>query len=157
MRAHPLLLGLLLVALAAAIFGYTFTFPAFPGQKYGPSLFPRVISVGIVLCALTLIWRGRSSGGPWLSVDPELRDTRRLVSLLSIPAAVVFYLLAAPRLGFLPTAAVLVAGLALWLGVRLWVALLAGVITSVVVHWFFASIMRVPLPRGWFMQIIAGG
>jgi hypothetical protein len=26
-----------------------------------------------------------------------------------------------------------------------------------VVQWFFGSLMRVPLPRGWFMQLVAGG
>jgi hypothetical protein len=25
------------------------------------------------------------------------------------------------------------------------------------VQWFFGSLMRVPLPRGWFMQLVAGG
>lgn len=40
---------------------------------------------------------------------------------------------------------------------RAWVAVVAGVVTSLVVHWFFASIMRVPLPRGLFMQLLFGG
>jgi hypothetical protein len=66
-------------------------------------------------------------------------------------------LLAAERLGFLPTAAIMVAALCAWLGVRLWAALLIGVLTALVVQWFFGSLMRVPLPRGWFMQLVAGG
>jgi hypothetical protein len=28
---------------------------------------------------------------------------------------------------------------------------------EIVVQWFFGTLMRVPLPRGWFMQLIAGG
>lgn len=157
MRLHPSLLGLVFIALAAAFFGYTFTFPAFPGQKYGPELFPRVIALGIALCGVVLIVRGRRSGAPWLALDPALREPRRLVSFLATLGAVVFYLLAAPALGFLPVAAILVGALAWWFGARAWVALVAGVVTSLVVHWFFASIMRVPLPRGLFMQLLFGG
>jgi hypothetical protein len=34
---------------------------------------------------------------------------------------------------------------------------LAGVGTALAMQWFFGSLMRVPLPRGLFMQLIAGG
>jgi putative tricarboxylic transport membrane protein len=157
MRLHPALLGLIFIALAAAFFGWTFTFPPFPGQRYGPELFPRVIAVGIALCGLALVLRGRRAPGPWLAVDAALRAPRPLASLLATLGAIVFYLLAAERLGFLPVAAIVVGGLGWWFGARWWVAIVTGLVASFVVHWFFASIMRVPLPRGWFMQVIAGG
>jgi putative tricarboxylic transport membrane protein len=157
MRLHDTLLGLLLMALAAAFFGYTFTFPAFPGQRYGPALFPQVISAGIFICGGIIAARGWRSGAPWLRIDAALRDPRRLASFLAIPLAIVFYLMAAERLGFLPTAALIVGLLAWWFGVRPLTALLLGVVASGVIHWFFASLMRVPLPRGWFMQLLVGG
>lgn len=157
MRLHPALLGLIFIALAAAFFGYTFTFPAFPGQRYGPELFPRVIAIGIAACGLVLVVRGWRSGAAWVAIDPDLRKPHRLGSFFATLGAIVFYLVAAPRLGFLPVAAIVVGGLSWWFGARWWVALVSGVVASVVVHWFFASIMRVPLPRGWFMQLIAGG
>jgi putative tricarboxylic transport membrane protein len=157
MRAHPTLLGLLFIALAALFFGYTFTFPAFAGQRYGPELFPRVIALGIAACGLVLVVRGARSGTPWLALDPALRVPRQLGSFLATLGAIVFYLLAAPRLGYLPTAAILVGVLAWWFGARLWLALLAGIGAAALTHWFFASLMRVPLPRGWFMQLVAGG
>jgi putative tricarboxylic transport membrane protein len=157
MRLHPALVGLVFIALAAAFFGYTFTFPAFPGQKYGPELFPRVIAVGIALCGAVLVARGWRSGAPWLALDPALRRSRGLASFLATLGAIVFYLLAAPTLGFLPVAAVIVGALAWWFGARGWVALLTGVIAAVAVNWFFGSVMRVPLPRGLFMQLLSGG
>ena len=80
-----------------------------------------------------------------------------MASFLITLGAIVFYLLAAPRLGFLPVAALIVGGLAWWMGAKGWVAIVGGVVASALVHWFFASIMRVPLPRGWFMQVLAGG
>ncbi len=157
MRLHETLLGLLLMALAVAFFGYTFTFPAFPGQRYGPALFPQVVAVGVFVCGALIAARGRRSGAAWLSIDPALREPQRLVSFLAMPLAIGFYLLAAERLGFLPTAALIVGLLGWWFGMRPWGALVLGLAASGVIHWFFASIMRVPLPRGLFMQVLFGG
>lgn len=157
MRLHDTLLGALLVALAAAFFAYTFTFPDMPGQRYGPALFPRLIALGIMVCGVLIAVRGWRSGRPMLDLSPPLRHLQGWLALLAMPLAVVFYWLAADRLGFLPTATIVVAGLCAWLGVRLWAALLTGVLTALVVQWFFGSLMRVPLPRGWFMQLVAGG
>lgn len=157
MRLHDTLLGALLVALAAIVFGYTFTFPAMPGQKFGPSLFPRLVALGIAACGVVIAVRGWRSGAPWLSFSEELRRPQGLLSFLAMPLAVAFYLLAADRLGFLPTAALVVAALCLWFGVRWKGALLTGVAAAVAVQWFFGNVMRIPLPRGLFMQLIAGG
>ena len=157
MRIHDTLLGLFFMALAAAFFAYTFTFPSMPGQKYGPALFPQVIAVGVFACGLLIAWRGRGSGQPLWHVDEGLRDGRRLMSFLALPLAIGFYLLAAERLGFIPTAALVVGVLAWWFGVRPWKALLLALVVTAVVQWFFGTVMRVPLPRGWFMQLVAGG
>jgi putative tricarboxylic transport membrane protein len=157
MRIHETLLGLLFMALAAAVFAYTFTFPAMPGQNVGPSMFPRVISAGIFVCGLVMAVSGWRSGRKLVEVDPALREPRQLLSFALVPLAIVFYIVAAPRLGFLPVAAIIVAVLALWMGSRVWVALLTGVVSAFVIHWFFASVMRIPLPRGWFMTLVSGG
>ena len=157
MRLHDTWLGALMVALAAAFFGYTFTFPEMPGQRYGPALFPRLIALGIAACGVVIAWRGRRAGGPWLEFIPPLRRLQGWLALGAMPLAIVFYLLVAPRLGFLPTAALVVGGLCAWMGVRWWASVLTGVVTALVVQWFFGTLMRVPLPRGWFMQLVAGG
>ncbi len=156
MRFHETLVGVFFMLLAAAVFGYTFTFPPFPGQKYGPSLFPQVIAAGIFVCGLIVAARGWRSGARLLAVDEALRG-RGMLSFVAMPLAVIFYLLAAERLGFLPTAAIIVAGLSIWLGVRTRNALVLGVLSAILFQWFFGTLMRVPLPRGWFMQLVAGG
>jgi putative tricarboxylic transport membrane protein len=157
MRIHETLLGLLFMAAATAVFAYTFTFPAMPGQNVGPSLFPRVIAVGIFVCGLVMAVSGWRSGRKLVEVDAALRGPRQLLSFALVPLAVVFYIVAAPRLGFLPVAAIIVAVLAFWMGSRAWVALVAGVASALVIQWFFGSVMRIPLPRGWFMALISGG
>ena len=157
MRLHDTLLGALLVTFAAALFGYTFTFPDMPGQKYGPALFPRLIALGIAACGLVIAVRGWRCGAPWVALSPALKQLQGWLSWLAMPLAVVFYLLVAERLGFLPTAAIVVAALCAWMGVRWWASLVTGVVAALVVQWFFGSLMRVPLPRGWFMQLLFGG
>jgi putative tricarboxylic transport membrane protein len=151
MRFHPLLLGSFFIALGLASYALTLSFPAMPGQRFGPELFPRIMATCIALCGALMAWKGRRHPGPWLERSPVLRG-RALVSFLLLPAAVGLYLWAADAVGFLPVAAFLVAGLAWWFGERLWRAALLGLIGAMLVQWFFGQLMRVPLPRGIFMQ-----
>jgi putative tricarboxylic transport membrane protein len=157
MRLHETLLGLLFMALAGAFFAHTFGFAPLPGQKVGPALFPRVIAAGVFGCGLVMAFRGWRSGQPWVAVDASLRTPRGLAGFAAVLLAIVFYIVAAPRLGFFPVAVIIVGGLAWWLGARAWVALLWGVGSAWGVLWFFGSVMRIPLPRGWFMQVLVGG
>ncbi len=67
--------------------GYTFTFPPFPGQKYGPSLFPRILGGGLVICGLLLMARGRAqlaAGAPLGEIDPTYRSFRGAASVAVI-------------------------------------------------------------------------
>ena len=157
-----MVLGLFFIALAVAMFVYAGTFPAFPGQKYGPSLFPRVLGVGIAIFGAVILWRGWQNfraGGMrrLLDFDPGFGRGGRLVSFLLVPGGIVFYLLLAERLGFIPTAFALMVGLFLWFRVRPALAFALAIAITGIMQWFFGTMMRVPLPRGLFMQILYGG
>ncbi|PWB63051.1 MAG: hypothetical protein C3F17_10170 [Bradyrhizobiaceae bacterium] len=151
MRANDALSGLVLIVLAAAMIALTASFPAFPGQKYGPSLFPRILGVGIIICGLMLVWSGlsaRRAGAPWVAVAPWVRDPWRATSFLLVLAMLLLYILAAETIGFIPIAIVFLGGLFLWLGVRPLTAGAVAVAATGALFWFFASMLRVPLPRG---------
>ena len=148
MRLNDALLGALLLGLAGWVWWLTTFFPAFPGQAYGPNLFPRLLAVGIALCAVLLVLRGLRAGGGLVTFDSWLRYPVRLVSFLAIPGAAVFYILVSDPLGFIPTAFLMLLALFLWFGARLLVALPVAAGMTLLVHWFFAGLMRVPLPRG---------
>ena len=85
MRFNDAIVGAVFMLLAGVMIAITFTFPPFPGQKYGPSLFPRILGGGIILCSALLILRGwkarRDSGEPWLELADWIRRAaaRRLL------------------------------------------------------------------------------
>ncbi|KPF67538.1 hypothetical protein IP69_12515 [Bosea sp. AAP35] len=149
MRFNDAIFGTAFLVLAIVMIAITFSFPAFPGQNYGPNLFPRIIGGGIVGCSLLLMlreWRG--GGRPWLVLEDWARRPARLASFALMLAAMVFYLVASEPLGFIPTAFLIQFGLFLWFGVRPLTALIVAIVMTAAVQYFFGSVMRVPLPRG---------
>lgn len=151
MRFNDAVVGLVFLAIAAAMIAMTFSFPAFPGQQYGPSLFPRILGAGIIGCSVLLMfrgWREHAAGGRWLLLDGWTSQPRRVASFALMLGAMAFYILASEPLGFIPSAMLIQLVLFLWFGVRPLTAVIVAVGMTLLVHWFFSSMMRVPLPRG---------
>ena len=158
MRLDDRILALIFAALGATMIALTVNFPEFPGQRYGPALFPRILGGLMIGASAILFLRAtRASGVRGVRFDPFVSDPVRMTSFLLIPGAVVFYLLAAEPLGFVPTAFAMTLVMMLWFRVPVLRALLVAAAATALVHWFFGTLMRVPLPRGLFMQIVAGG
>jgi putative tricarboxylic transport membrane protein len=157
LRANDILSGLALILFALAMIALTLSFPDFPGQKYGPALFPRILGAGLILCGAALVWNGlaaRRAGAPWVELAPWTRDPRRVASLLLMLALLLAYILASETIGFIPIALVFLLALFVWLGVRPIPAVLTAVLTTIAIHWFFSTMLRVPLPRGWLDPIL---
>lgn len=152
MRLNDAVMGALFILLAGAMIALTFSFPPFPGQKYGPSLFPRIIAGGIILFSALLVMRGarerREGGGSWLTLEEWTRQPRRLASFALMLAVMIFYIIASEPLGFIVTAFLIQLILFLWFGVKPVNAVVVAVLTTVMVQYFFGTLMRVPLPRG---------
>jgi putative tricarboxylic transport membrane protein len=72
---------------------------------------------------------------------------RRLKALVP-PALLIFYVLTVDRLGFLPTAAMMVLAASLALGARLRLAVAMAIGAPLFVNLVFAKLLRVPLPSG---------
>ncbi|MEZ5842740.1 MAG: tripartite tricarboxylate transporter TctB family protein [Hyphomicrobiaceae bacterium] len=157
MRTNDMISGAVMIALAVAMIILTLHFPPFPGQDYGPALFPRVLATGLILTGTLLVARGikrRRAGEPLLTLAAWTADRGRLASFLLIPALIVGYVLVSEQIGFLPVAFVLLLGLMLWFRTRLVVALPIAVVAAWGIHYFFATLMRVPLPRGLLTDIL---
>lgn len=150
MRFNDVVLGAILMAFAGVMLALTFSFPPFPGQKYGPSLFPRILAGGIIAFSAILMLRSIRSGRreAWLELADWVRAPRQLASFALMLGAMVFYIFVSTPLGFIPTAFIIQLVLFFWFGVRPVTAVAVAILMTGVVHWFFDGLMRVPLPRG---------
>lgn len=160
MRTNDAVSGLLLILLASVMIYLTATFPPFPGQKYGPSLFPRLLGGAIILCGALLIIQGlaaRRGGECWVTLASWAREPWRLTSFALMLGLILSYILVSESLGFLPTAGAVVLVLFLWFGVAPLRAVPLAILTVVTINYFFAHLMRVPLPRGFLNSLTLPG
>jgi putative tricarboxylic transport membrane protein len=151
--------GALLLLLSGAILVYIQAFPSMPGQRVGPALFPGLLAIALAICALGLIASGllarrRSVGqAPWLVVEAWMRSPRHIAALIVVLGVNVFYILCVDALGFVVTGLIYLS--ALFAAFRVparWIIPLALVIT-LVIHYCFYKLLRVPLPWGLLQGI----
>jgi len=133
--------------------------PPVPGQDVGPSVFPMVIGVGLMLCGLMIaLGIGHSFEdeaeadlaavqGPSQEAQPSEPLSYRLRALLP-PILLLFYVYAADRIGFVPVAAIMIFASALAFGAKLRVALPLTLLAPIAIHLIFYKLLRVPLPPG---------
>jgi putative tricarboxylic transport membrane protein len=158
MRTNDAVAGAILIVLAGCFIALTLNFPPFPGQKYGPSLFPRLLGTALALCGVLLIVRHLRTDvrAPALALAPWLRDPWRLVSFGLVPLAVLASILGWERVGFVPVCLVCLVALFLWFRVRPAAAVAIAIAATALLQLFFGKLMRVPLPLGWLLQLPPG-
>ena len=142
---------------ALAMIWYTRTFPAMPGQHYGPALFPVLIGIGFLLTGAILIVSGLArlrteplfSGGAWLRSGPHL------INFVAIVGGLLLYILISDRLGFIPTALLLLFGwLLLFRGGRPISSLAIALAVTLAVDYLFSELLLVPLPLGVLQPLL---
>lgn len=151
MRFNDLVSGAILIAVALIVIVLTLNFPAFPGQNYGPAVFPRLLAGLLILCGLVMCIRGFAAwraGEPLAEVPSWAREPANIVSALLVLLAALAYIFLLDAVGFVPLTLVVLLVLFLWFKVRMPVAVVTALVAAFGINWFFASLMRVPLPRG---------
>lgn len=153
MKLNDAVWGALLALLSAAILVKVQSFPRIPGQNIGPGLFPGIVAAGLGVCGLLLVvrgWKARRGvdGAPWFEAPEWLRSPRHVLAFGVLVGVNVFYLLAVQRLGFVLTAFVYLASLMWVLRVRLALVLPVALVMTLVIHYAFYKLLRVPLPWG---------
>ena len=150
MRVNDAVFGLIFAALGALVLFAVRGFPNIPGQPVGPALFPGLIACGLLVCGFVLMvfgWRSRVTQR-WLEWDDWVRSPRHIVALAVLLGGAVFYIAAADTLGFIPVAVVLLTALFLALRVSPGKAIVIAVLATLVIHFAFYKLLRVPLPWG---------
>ncbi len=160
MRLSDRFSGLFLVGLGAlAAYGGS-RLPPVPGQPVGPNVFPMVVGAGLAACGLMIAFgighKFEEEAEAELkahtdSVSEFNRSHGFFWSLRALipPALLFFYVLAVDRIGFIPTAAILVFIAAVALGATLRLAIPLAALAPVGVHLIFYKLLRVPLPDGY--------
>ncbi len=149
MRFSDTMLGGMLLAFALALAGYSWTFPAIPGQHYGAATFPMVIAIGFAGCGIALAVRGLRAGGEPLVARTEwTRRPGALPAVLTTVALVLVYIVFARRIGFIPMMAALLIVMLWMLRVAWWQAILIAVVATLIIDFVFRSVLLVPLPLG---------
>jgi putative tricarboxylic transport membrane protein len=123
-------------------------FPAMPGQKVGPALFPGLIAGGLAACGALLVWRGLRSGDRWLMLGSWVQRPRPLIGFVSVLAGLAIYVVLAEPLGFHLTGLALTLAWTLIFGARPAVAVPVSIAAPVLIHLAFYKLLRVPLPWG---------
>jgi putative tricarboxylic transport membrane protein len=144
--------GLFLAVLGALAFWGGSLLPAVPGQDVGPAAFPMVIGGGLVLCGVLIAAGiGRSFEVPKpVETAPPTGLAAHIGGWAAFlpPVLLIFYVLAAERLGFLLTAALMLLITARALGGSWRMAASVALLGPPGVHLVFAKFLRVPLPEG---------
>jgi putative tricarboxylic transport membrane protein len=155
--------GLFMVALGGlAAYGGS-RLPPVPGQQIGPEVFPMVVGIGLAICGGMIacgvgrryeeeaeadLARITGQFAAETGVSDKPHGWWRGLMALVPPALLIFYVLAVDRIGFLPTAAVIVLTTSLALGARLRLAVPMAIGAPLFVNLVFLKLLRVPLPSG---------
>lgn len=150
MKFNDVIFGAVLLLLGLAVLVHVQSFPAMPGQKVGPALFPGLISVGLIVCALMLIINGvrHRAAAPWIDTGDWTRSRRHIGAFFVTIGAVAAYIMLADKLGFLILGPLVLLALFLAYGVRPVTAIIVAIAVTLVIHYAFYKLLRVPLPWG---------
>lgn len=157
MRVNDAVSGFVVAALGGVLIQQSSMLPGFPGQKYGPDLFPKILGVGLILCGAGLVLRGvreRALGGPWIYHQDWMSEGRAVSNVLAFIIAILVYIFFSEPIGFIPVAFAIMAGLFLWFRVPWTRALPIAAAMTMAFFWFFDSLFRIPLPRGLLVTIL---
>lgn len=158
MRLGDLTLGGVLLVLAAALAGFSTTFPAIPGQRYGAELFPLLVALGFAGCGLALVRqgvrrarlaaRGAAEPEPLVARTDWTHEPRAIPAVLLTIALMVAYILFSQRLGFMPMMAGMLLVLFRLLRVPWGQSLGFALGGTLLLDLLFRSLLLVPLPFG---------
>lgn len=144
MNRSDVLVGGASALTGAAVFLYTLTFPAMPDGAPGPGLFPRILAGLLVMFGVVLMIQARGVGS---NVGARY-SSAAIAKAGGVLVAIAIYIAVVQRLGFLPTAFLLLVSLMLMLGVKVRVALPTAALVTGLCVLLFEKLLRVPLPLG---------
>jgi putative tricarboxylic transport membrane protein len=149
--------GALLLVLAGSLLWHVQGFPKMPGQHVGPAVLPGAIAVGLGVCGALLLVRGlrarAAASMRWFEPPVWIGSRPHVLALATLVGVNVFYLLAVQALGFVLTGTICLFVLMWALHVRPARALALAIVMTLVIHYGFYKLLKVPLPWGVLQPI----
>jgi putative tricarboxylic transport membrane protein len=124
------------------------SFPAMPGQKFGPAWFPGLIAAGLAVCGALLVYSGLRERTPWIATPEWIASRRARNGVAALVGGLIFYILVVDGLGFYLTGVLLLAAWLRVLGASWRVTVIVAVVSTVLIHFAFYKGLRIPLPWG---------
>ena len=163
MKFNDAIWGAALVVFAGLLLVHVQAFPSIPGQKIGPSAMPGALAIGLGVCGALLFLRGlrerahaRTVGSPaprWIELPEWFGSHSQVIGFGVLVAINLLYLFGVDRLGFIITGPIYLAALMWALRVRLVRALPIAIVMTLLIHYAFYKLLRVPLPWGLLQSI----
>ena len=161
MKFNDAIWGAVLLVFAGLLFVHVQGFPAIPGQKIGPSAMPGALAVGLGICGALLFVgglreRSRADGGAaarWFELPEWFASPPQVVGFAVLVAINLLYLVGVNRLGFIVTGTIYLAALMWALRVPLIRAIPIAVVMTLLIHYAFYKLLKVPLPWGLLQSI----
>jgi len=151
--------GALAALFGAVLLVHVQGFPAMPGQRIGPAFFPGLLGVGLVVCGVILGvrgWRARIGAGPgarWSEMPGWSRSPRHALGFTVLVAVNLLYLWGVDLLGFVITGALYLTALFWVLRVPRGRIVPLALVLTLLIHFAFYKLLRVPLPWGLLQPI----
>ena len=139
MNRDEIINGILLVLIGGLVWWQSAAFPTLEEGYPGPSLFPRIISVGLILTGGLLLF------SRVVKKDEVTPTEKQWLKLFGGLGLVVIYPILHPYLGFLPTLGMVCLGMGFLLGVKPWIAVVSALGTVLFIFLTFEQLLGVSL------------
>ncbi len=150
-RRLDIVTGTVIIVFACFVLAYSTTFPPAKGTDFGPSLFPRVVAVMLlILGALVLfqVWktRAQAEASPPGAEGDVAHTSVGLRNVAVTIVAVIAYIVVVDLAGFIPTTLVFLFVLMKTYGLTTLKGIAAACFTTGFVYVLFSVLLRVTLP-----------
>jgi lysylphosphatidylglycerol synthetase-like protein (DUF2156 family) len=149
MKKKDLYTGLIMLLLSGAIFAQILRSPAAPASSGpGPFFLPAIVALVIAGLSIALLVQSPKQPEP----GPEATRQKRLWNrILWIMIWCFVYGITIERLGYLLSTGIVTFALLAYFNRQKWILnIFFSLITPASIYILFASLLKVPLPKGWF-------
>ena len=149
MRFNDALIGIGIIIFGLVVVVHVQSYPTMRDNMPGPSLFPTVLGVLLMIAGAVQVPRGIKSRAPLVALLPNF-NARGVCNIAAVVLGVIFYIYASETLGFLLTSFCVIFVLMLILKGKPLPSALVAIGATLCAYMIFNKMLMVPLPRGLF-------